>query len=144
MASINFQAFKQIADVRRDAIILVNTDTGNLQVKDNNVFNRAITWIRNRFSPDPVRQQTEREAAHNSFLRAVGSDIRYQDQAGWLQDQLGGDASLKIPLTTRRVREIVSEMNNRTTEAHRNSRLTAGEDHSREDRRAPDITGRRV
>lgn len=134
MSPVNFQDFRNIAATRRDATISVNHSTGNLQVRDNHVLNRLITWVRNKISPrDPVRQQTEREAAYNRFLGAVGKEIRYRDQLGWVEDQLGADAYIKKPLTSRRVGEIMHQLDTRTTEAHRNTLVTAHYMAGRED-----------
>ncbi len=126
MSPVSFQDFRNIAETRRDATISVNQSSGNLQVRDNHVLNRLITWVRNKISPrDPVRQQTERESAYNRFLGAVGKEIRYRDQLGWVEDQLGADAYTKKPLTSRRVGEIMHQLDTRTTEAHRNTLVTA-------------------
>ena len=126
MSPVSFQDFRNIAETRRDATISVNQSSGNLQVRDNHVLNRLITWVRNKISPrDPVRQQTERESAYNRFLGAVGKEIRYRDQLGWVEDQLGADAYVKKPLTSRRVGEIMHQLDTRTTDAHRNTLVTA-------------------
>ena len=125
MSPVNFQDFRNIADTRRDATISVSHSTGNLQIKDNHVLNRLITWVRNKISPNPSRQYIEREAAYNKFLGAIGNEIRYRDQLGWVEDQLGADVSLNQPLSSRRVRDILHQLDTRTTEAHRNSRVTA-------------------
>ncbi len=134
MSPVSFQDFRNIAETRRDATISVNQSSGNLQVRDNHALNRLITWVRNKISPrDPVRQQTERESAYNRFLGAVGKEIRYRDQLGWVEDQLGADAYIKKPLTSRRVGEIMHQLDTRTTEAHRNTLVTAHYMAGRED-----------
>ena len=126
MSPINFQDFRTIADTRRDATLSVSQSTGNLQIRDNHVLNRLITWVRDKLStPDPSKKYVERQAAYSRFLGAIGNDIRYRDQLGWLEGQLGADTYIKKPLTSRRVREIMNEMDTRTTEAHRNTLVTA-------------------
>ena len=75
MSPVNFQDFRNIADTRRDATISVSHSTGNVQIKDNHVLNRLITWVRNKISPNPSRQYIEREAAYNKFLGAIGNEV---------------------------------------------------------------------
>ena len=124
--TLKYQDFRNIADTRRDATISVSHSTGNLQIKDNHVLNRLITWVRDKIStPDPSRQYAGRQAAYSKFMGVIRNEIRYRDQLGWVEDQLGADTYLKKPLTSRKVREILNDLDTRTTEAHRNSLVTA-------------------
>ena len=66
---MNIQGFRAAAD-RPNAIVEVDLKSAQVKVRDNHVFNRAITWLRRRFSPSSSRD-TATGAVHNRFLQAI-------------------------------------------------------------------------
>ncbi len=110
MSGVDISTFKNLAETRSSAVITVDTNTGDLRVRGNNVFNRVISWVRNKFQ-DPTTRQVEQEAAYNSFIRAMHESSYYDaDEKESTLLHLSQDVRLGKPLTTRRVRQILTQL----------------------------------
>ena len=110
MSEIDFSTFRQLAERRSDATLTVNMNTGDLRSRSNNVFNRVITWVRNKFQA-PTTRQVEQQAAYNSFIRSMHASPRYDAlEKESTMMQLSQDVRLGKPLTTRRIRQILTQL----------------------------------
>ena len=121
MTNIDLSRYQSIARSNAKAEILVDRNSGDLRVRGGSLFNRAVCWVRERIqdrrlspSERAVMRQAERQAAHNSFIRAIGTSTRFRYEAGEIEgvtNGLASDALHNVPLSARRVREVFSALN---------------------------------
>ena len=121
---MSLAAFRSLGQIR-DGRVLLDTKSDELRVRRQNFMNRAVDWVRSRISPNPLAE-TERTVPHNRFLRAIAQSPVYDSgdvsraEALLTVDLLGGK-----PLTTRRIAEVIEDLDGRSTPAMRDNRTTA-------------------
>lgn len=122
---MNIQGFRAAAD-RPNAIVEVDLKSAQVKVRDNHVFNRAITWLRRRFSPSSSRD-TATGAVHNRFLQAI-ADRRSGYDSGDVsraRELLADDVLERKPLSSRRIREVLDDLDGRSSATTRINRRVA-------------------
>ena len=122
---MNIEGFRAAAD-RPNAILEVDLKSAQVKVRNNHVFNRAITWLRRRFSSNPMRDAAA-DAAHNRFLQAI-ADRRSGYDGGDVnraRDLLAGDVLERKPLSSRRIREVLDALDCRSDATTRINRRVA-------------------
>lgn len=121
---MSLAAFRSLGQIR-DGRVLLDTKSDELRVRRQTFMNRAVDWIRERISPNPLAE-TERAVPHNRFLRAIAQSPVYDSgdvsraEALLTVDLLNGK-----PLTTRRIAEVIEDLDGRSTPAMRENRTTA-------------------
>lgn len=123
---MNIEGFRAAAD-RPNAIMVVDMKSARVKARNNHVLNRAITWLRERISPNPLRQAAT-DAAHNRFLQAIadrrsGYDVGDVNRA---RELLAGDVLEHRPLSSRRIREVLADLDGRSSATTRTNRRVAG------------------
>ena len=122
---MNIEGFRVAAD-RPNAILEVDLKSAQVKVRNNHVFNRAITWLRRRFSPNPLRHAAT-DAAHNRFLQAI-ADRRSGYDGGDVnraRELLADDVLERKPLSSRRIREVLGDLDGRSSATTRINRRVA-------------------
>ena len=122
---MNIEGFRAAAD-RPNAIMVVDMKSARVKARNNHVLNRAITWLRERISPNPLRQAAM-DAAHNRFLQAI-ADRRsgYDDgDVNRARELLAGDVLERRPLSSRRIREVLADLDGRSSATTRTNRRVA-------------------
>ena len=122
---MNIDGFRSVAQ-RPNAIVTVDLKSAQVRVRSNNVFNRAITWLRHRFSSAPSRTLAT-DAARNRFLQAIGDRRSGYDSAdvSRARDLLAEDMENQRPLSTRRIREVLEDLDGRSSPTTRINRRVA-------------------
>ena len=122
---MNIEGFRSVAE-RPNAIVTVDLKSAQVRVRSNNVFNRAITWLRHRFSSAPSRTLAT-DAARNRFLQAIGDRRSGYDSAdvSRARDLLAEDMENQRPLSTRRIREVLEDLDGRSSPTTRIDRRVA-------------------
>ena len=97
-----------------------------MRVRNNHVFNRAITWLRERISPNPMRHAAT-DAARNRFLQAIAHRQSGYDGADLnrARDLLADDALARRQLSSRRIREVLNDLDGRSDPTTRVNRRVA-------------------
>ena len=120
---MNISEFRAVAELRNAEVVL-DSRTEELKVKQKNVFNRTIAWLKQKISPNPLAT-AERQAARNRFLRAIAGDARYDTgDLARAEALMATDMHYRVPLSSRRIREVIAELDERSTEAVRANRET--------------------
>ena len=122
---MNIEGFRAAAD-RPNAILEVDLKSARVKVRNNHVFNRAVTWLRRRFSPNSMRDAAT-DAAHNRFLQAI-ADRRSGYDSGDVnraQELLSDDVLERKPLSSRRIREVLDDLDGRSDATTRINRRVA-------------------
>ena len=122
---MNIEDFRAAAD-RPNAVVEVDLKSARVKVRDNHVFNRAITWLRRRFSPSSSRDAAT-GAAHNRFLQAI-ADRRSGYDSGDVnraRELLTDDVLERKPLSSRRIREVLDDLDGRSSATTRINRRVA-------------------
>ena len=122
---MNIQGFRAAAD-RPNAVLTVDLKSAEVKVRNNHVLNRTITWLRRRFSSNPLRDAAT-QAAHNRFLQAIG-DRRSGYDSGDVnraRDLLADDVLERKPLSSRRIREVLEDLDGRSSATTRTNRRVA-------------------
>lgn len=110
MYEVNLQAFRQLAEARRNDILTVDINSGELKTSSNNIFRRAISWLRQK-TGGSVREQTERHAAYNGFLRGLNDSVYYdRNDIASIEGRLRDELLAGKPLSTRRVKQLLTEL----------------------------------
>ena len=118
---MNVSDFRRVA-AQGNAQVLLDSKTGELKVRPQTAFHRAVDWIRERLAPNP-HAAAERDAAHNRFLRAIADDSGYSRQdVSQAQAMLSADLIERRPLSSRRIREVIGELDANSTPAMRENR----------------------
>ena len=122
---MNIDGFRSVAD-RPNAVVTVDLKSAQLKVRNNHVFNRAISWLRRRISSDPSRDLAM-DAARNRFLQAIGDRRSGYDSAdvSRARDLLADDIGNHRPLSSRRIREVLDDLDRRSSAATRVNRRVA-------------------
>ena len=122
---MNIEGFRAVAD-RPNAIMVVDVKSARVKARNNHVLNRAITWLQRRFSPNPLRDAAM-DAAHNRFLQAI-ADRRSGYDGGDVnraRELLAGDVLERRPLSSRRIREVLDDLDGRSSATTRINRKVA-------------------
>ena len=122
---MNIQGFRAAAD-RPNAVLAVDLKSAEVRVRNNHVLNRAITWLRRRLSPNPSRDAAM-DAAHNRFLQAIADRRSGYDSSdvNRARDLLAGDVLERKPLSSRRIREVLDDLDGRSSATTRINRRVA-------------------
>lgn len=120
---MNISEFRSVATIR-DARVVLDSRTDELKVRPQTFFHRAVDWIREKISPNPLAG-TERDVAHSRFLRAIADYSGYDSgDVSRAEAMLSVDVLERRPLTSRRVREVIEDLDRRSTPAMRENRTT--------------------
>ena len=122
---MNIEGFRAAAD-RPNAVLVVDPKSAEVKLRSNHVLNRAVTWLRRRFSPSPMRDAA-RDAAYNRFLQAI-ADRRSGYDTGDVnraRELLADDVLERKPLTSRRIREVLDDLDGRSGATTRVNRRVA-------------------
>ncbi|MYE11405.1 MAG: hypothetical protein F4X99_07045 [Gammaproteobacteria bacterium] len=120
---MNISEFRSVAAIH-DARVVLDSRTDELKVRPQTFLNRAVDWIREKISPNPLAG-TERDVAHNRFLRAIADYSGYDGgDVSRAEALLSVDVLERRPLTSRRVREVIEDLDRRSTPAMRENRTT--------------------
>ena len=120
---MNISEFRNVAAIH-DARVVLDSRTDELKVRPQTFFHRAVDWIREKISPNPLAG-TERDVAHNRFLRAIADYSGYDSaDVSRAKALLSADVLERRPLTSRRVREVIGDLDQRSTPAMRENRST--------------------
>ena len=122
---MHIDGFRSAAS-RSNAIVVVDLKSAQVKVRNNHVLNRAFTWLQRRFSPNPLRD-TERSAAHNRFLQAIADRHSGYDSAdvNRARELLADDVLERKPLSSRRIREVLDDLDGRSSATTRINRRVA-------------------
>lgn len=130
---MNIEGFRAAAD-RPNAIMVVDMKSARVKARNNHVLNRAITWLRERISPNPLRHAAI-DAAHNRFLQAIGDRRSGYDggDVNRARELLAGDVLERRPLSSRRIREVLDDLDGRSSATTRINRKVAAYFHEHTD-----------
>ena len=122
---MHIDAFRSAAD-RSNAILVVDLKSAQVKVRNNHFLNRAITWLQRRFSPNPLRD-TATDAAHNRFLQAIADRRSGYDSTdvSRARELLADDVLERKPLSSRRIREVLDDLDGRSSATTRINRRVA-------------------
>lgn len=120
---MDISAFRHIGQVS-NAHVLLDVGANELKVRRQTFLNRAVDWIRARVSPDPLAT-TARDVAHNRFLAAIAASPAYDPgDVSRAEALLSVDVIAGRPLSSRRVREVIADLDGRSTPVVRDNRTT--------------------
>ena len=119
---MHIDGFRAAAE-RPNAIVVVDTKSAQVTVRNNHVLNRVITWVRERFMSGAMRDAA-RVAPRNRFLQAIahrhsgynGADVSRA------RDLLATDLQERRPLSSRRIREVLDDLDGRSSATTRVNR----------------------
>ncbi len=121
---MDISAFRDIGRVS-NAHVLLDVGSNELKIRRQTFLNRAVDWIRARVSPDPLAA-TVRDVAHNRFLAAIAASPAYDPgDVSRAEAMLSVDVIAGRPLSSRRVREVIDDLDGRSTPTERDNRATA-------------------
>ena len=107
------------------AHIVLDSKTDQLKTYRQDRFSRAVQWCRDRISPNRHRQ-IERDGALNLFMTAIAAHAAYAtSDANRARALLSADACESRPLTSRRILQVMKELDERSTQTERDNRITA-------------------
>ena len=112
------------ADVR-DGTFRLDTESDRVKVSSDNLFGRLVSWIKSKIAPNSL-ERTSQEAAHGRFLQAIANHSGYSPaEVSRAEALLSTDAIYRKPLTTRRVREVLGELDGASSAVARQNRIWA-------------------
>ena len=122
---MNIESFRAVAE-RPGAVVVVDMKSAQVKVRSDNFLNRAITWLRQRISPNALHH-TATDAARNRFLQAIGDHRSGYDSAdvSRARDLLAQDMRLHRPLSSRRIKEVLDDLDGRSSATTRTNRRVA-------------------
>ena len=121
---MSLAVFRSLGQIR-DGRVLLDTKSDELRVRRQTFMNRAVDWIRERVSPNPLAK-TERTVPLNRFLRAIAQSPAYDSgDVSRAEAMLSVDLLNGKPLTTRRIAEVIEDLDGRSTPTMRDNRTTA-------------------
>ena len=110
---------------KADALIVLDAKTDALKTYGRDRFSRLVQWVRDKISPNR-HVQLERDGALMLFMTAIADHAAYdsgdKERASAL---LTCDVTESQPLTSRRIREVMQDLDERSTQAERDNRVTA-------------------
>ena len=121
---MNISEFRSIADMS-NALVVLDSKTEELRVTRQTLIHRTIAWLKARLSPNPMAS-AERDAAHNRFLRAIADHSGFDSgDVSRAEALLSADMLERRPLSSRRIREVIQDLEQRSTPVVRENRTTA-------------------
>ena len=121
---VNIAEFRNVA-AGENARVYLDSRTDELKVRRQTFLNRAVDWVRARVSKNPL-EATERDAAHNRFLRAIADYSGYDGgDISRAEALLSTDVIARKPLSARRIGEVLDDLDSRSSEATRDNRTKA-------------------
>jgi len=121
---VNISDFRNVAGPGNGRVYL-DSNTDELKVRRQTFLNRAVDWVRGRFSRN-LLHATERDAVHNRFLRAIAGHAGYdRGDISHAEALLSADAINRKPLSARRIREVLDDLDSRSSQTTRDNRITA-------------------
>lgn len=138
----DIQDFRTASTATQNGIFRLDTDSDRVKVSSDNLFGRLVSWIKAKIAPDPLAR-TSQEAAHGRFLQAIANHAGYSPaEVNRAEALLSADLVYRKPLTTRRVREVLGELDSASSGVARQNRVWAegivsGMDRRLDDRGAP-------
>ena len=109
----------------RDSVFTLDSKTDEIRVSRNNAFNRLATWLRGQVAPNPLAA-TERDAAYNRFMLAMADHSGFDaGDVSRAEALLSAQILERKPLTSRHIREVLQDLEERSTEVERDNRITA-------------------
>lgn len=121
---MNISEFRNVAE-GGNARVYLDSRTDELKVRRQTFLNRAVDWVRARISKNPL-EATERDAAHGRFLRAIADYSGYDGgDISRAEALLSTDVIARKPLSSRRIREVLDDLDSRSSEATRDNRTKA-------------------
>ncbi len=135
----DIQDFRAVASSVERGILRLDAESDGVKVSGGTWLGRAVAWIKERISPDPLAR-TSQEAAHGRFLQAIANYAGYTDRdVSRAEALLTTDLLQGKPLSTRRVREVLGELDAQSTQAKQQNRVLAEGLVSRIDRRLDEL-----
>ena len=120
---MNISDFRNVARTS-NARVYLDTRTDELKVRRQTFLNRAVDWVRGKISPNPLAT-TERDVAHNRFLRAIADYSGYDSgDVSRAEALLSVDVIEGRALSSRRIREVIDDLDSRSSPATRDNRTT--------------------
>ncbi len=115
MSRIRLQNFENIARGNRNATVRLDIKTGQLRVRNDNFFNRVISWFQSKFGSQsqPLgasERNAESYAAYNTFLRAIGDDFYSPKDIQGIEAQFNADTFLEKDLSSRSIRQVIDKL----------------------------------
>ena len=121
---MNISDFRNVAGLGNVRVYL-DSNTDELKVRRQTFLNRAVDWVRGQFSRNPIHT-TERDAVHSRFLRAIAGHAGYDSRdISHAEELLSADAINRKPLSARRIREVLDDLDSRSSQTTRDNRVTA-------------------
>lgn len=115
MASSGIDAFVAAAQAGGRADIQVDRNGGRLRFSRSSSLKNAVMWFRGKIGL--ARGANARTSAtYRHFLSELAKDRRGAAHAGWATDSLAPDQAVNKPLSTRKVRQILSEIDRRNAD----------------------------
>lgn len=121
---MSITAFRRLGAIP-DARVLLDVNRDELTTRRRTFLNRVVDWVRGKVAPE-ANAGAARMVPHNRFLRAIAESPAYdagdvsRAEALLSVDVLDGKA-----LTTRRIVEVLDDLDGRSTQADRDNRTTA-------------------
>ena len=110
---------------RGDAQIILDSKTNELKAHRQDRLHRTVRWIRESTSPNR-HAQIEKDGALALFMQAIAAHSAYDAGDKSRADALlFDDVDQRRPLTSLRIREVLTDMDERSTRAMRENRTTA-------------------
>ena len=110
---------------RGDAQIVLDSKTNELKAHRQDRLHRTVRWIRESTSPNR-HAQIEKDGALALFMQAIAAHSAYDAGDKSRADALlFDDVDQRRPLTSLRIREVLTDMDERSTRAMRENRTTA-------------------
>lgn len=121
---MNISEFRSIGGMR-NALVVLDSKTDEIKVTPQTLIRRTVAWLKARISPSPMAA-AERDAAHNRFLRAIANHSGYdRGDVSRAEALLSVDVLERKPLSSRRIREVIQDLDQRSTPTLRENRTTA-------------------
>ena len=121
----NLQDFRAAASKVENGTLRLDAEADGIKVSKDSWLGRVVAWIKEKISPDPLAR-TSREAAHGRFLQAIANHSGYSaSDVSRAEALLTTDLQYGKPLSTRRVREVLGQLDASSTEATRQNRVWA-------------------
>ena len=121
---MNISEFRSIADMP-NAVVMLDPKTDEFRVTRQTLIDRTIAWLKAKVSRSPMAG-AERDAAHNRFLRAIANHSGYDSgDVSRAQALLSVELLGRRPLSSRKIREVIQDLDRRSTPTMRENRTTA-------------------
>ncbi len=121
----SIQDYRDVASSVDRGTLLLDAESDRVKVSGDTWLGRVVAWVKERISPDPLAR-TSQEAAHGRFLQAIANHAGYTDrEVSRAEALLTTDLMEGKPLSVRRVREVLGNLDASSTEALQQNRVLA-------------------